>query len=107
MDSLRAVLDLTIDSKLMPRDSTLSPLKPIRSKYLSKVRDGYNLMVGSKIIPAHDVIAHEQKNVEFGYEDCQLSAIRNYRKRWMMSDKFIANKNKYTEQLQNVPSEFL
>jgi hypothetical protein len=51
--------------------------------------------------------------VEFGYEDCQLTVIRNYRETWIQSgakwrnEKFKSDNWSLEKQLKNIPSQFL
>lgn len=44
-------------------------------------------------------------NVEFGYEDTQISSIRNYRKKWIKSEKFKSDV-KFPKQLENISHNF-
>lgn len=44
-------------------------------------------------------------NVEFGYEDVQLSSIKSYREKWMNSDKFNSDE-KYFKLLANIATQF-
>ena len=45
-------------------------------------------------------------NVEFGYEDCQLSSIRKYRQKWLLSEKFNSDSNHYKNQLKNIDLKY-
>ena len=44
-------------------------------------------------------------NVEFGYEDAQISSIIRYRKKWRKSSKFKTD-SKYLRQLQNIQAQY-
>lgn len=44
-------------------------------------------------------------NVEFGYEDIQISSIVKYREKWMNSEKFNSSE-KYLKQLDNISSQY-
>lgn len=45
-------------------------------------------------------------NVEFGYEDYQLSSIRRYRQKWLLSEKFNSDSNHYKNQLKNIDQKY-
>lgn len=44
-------------------------------------------------------------NVEFGYEDAQITSIIRYREKWMKSSKFQSD-SKYLKQLKNIQSQY-